>query len=58
VLVNNLKSASSRQLRAKYESHLRQFYWKSLFWHRIYYTGSVGHASLETVKRYVEYQNV
>ena len=58
VLVNNLKSVSSRQLRTKYESHLRNFYWKPVFWHRAYYAGSVGHASLETVKRYVESQGV
>lgn len=58
VLVNNLKSTSSRQLRTKYEAYLRKFYWKSVFWRRAYYAGSVGHASLETVKRYVESQGV
>ena len=58
ILVNNLKSASSRQIRATYESHLRKFYWKPVFWHRAYYAGSVGHASLETVKRYVASQGV
>ena len=56
VLVSNLKSASSRRIRAKYETHLRKFYWKPVFWHRAYYAGSVGHASLETVKRYVVMQ--
>ncbi len=55
-LINNLKSASSRRMRNRFASHLRKFYWKSYFWHRAYYVGSVGSASLETVKRYVEAQ--
>ena len=58
VLINNLKTASSRRIRAKYADHLRRFYWKPFFWHRAYYVGSVGHASLETVKRYVESQGL
>ena len=58
VLINNLKTASSRRIRAKYADHLRRFYWKPFFWHRAYYAGSVGHANLETVKRYVESQGL
>ena len=58
LLINNLKTASSRRIRAKYADHLRRFYWKPFFWHRAYYVGSVGHASLETVKQYVESQGV
>ncbi|WP_155836484.1 transposase [Alicyclobacillus herbarius] len=54
--INNLKSASSRRIRAKYVEHLRKFYWKPVFWHRAYYVGNVGHASLEVVKRYIESQ--
>ena len=54
----HLKTASSRRIRAKYADHLRRFYWKPFFWHRAYYVGSVGHASLETVKRYVESQRL
>jgi len=30
--------------------------WKPVFWHRAYYVGSVGVASLETVRAYVEAQ--
>ncbi len=58
VLINNLKSASSRRIRAKYADHLRRFYWKPFFWHQAYYVSSVGHANLETVKRYVESQGL
>ncbi|WP_207651519.1 IS200/IS605 family transposase [Sulfobacillus thermosulfidooxidans] len=55
-LINNLKSASARRMRNRFADHLAKFYWKPYFWHRAYYVGSVGEASLETVKRYVEAQ--
>lgn len=55
-LINNLKSASARRMRNRFADHLRQFYGKPYFWHRAYYVGSVGGASLETGKRYVEAQ--
>lgn len=56
VLINNLKSASSRRMRNRFADHLANFYGKPFFWHRAYYVGSVGEASLETVKRYVQAQ--
>ena len=55
-LINNLKSASSRRMRNRFAQHLAKFYWKPYFWHRAYYADSVGGASLDTVKRYVEAQ--
>jgi len=55
-LVNNLKTVTSRRLRAEFASELRAHYWKPVLWHGAYYVGTVGHASLETVKRYVEQQ--
>ena len=55
-LINNLKSASSRRMRNRFADYLAKFYGKPYFWHRAYYVGSVGGASLETVKRYVEAQ--
>ncbi|MCY0900180.1 MAG: IS200/IS605 family transposase [Firmicutes bacterium] len=55
-LINNLKSASARRMRNQFADHLRKFYGKPYFWHRAYYVGSVGEASLETVKRYVAAQ--
>lgn len=56
VLINNLKTASARRARARFADHLSQFYWKPVFWHRAYYVGSVGGATLETVRAYVEAQ--
>ena len=54
VLINNLKTASARRARNRFAEHLAAFYQKPLFWHRAYYVGSVGGASLETVRAYVE----
>ncbi|WP_031410053.1 IS200/IS605 family transposase [Thiomonas sp. FB-Cd] len=54
VLINNLKTASARRARARFAQHLSAFYSKPLFWHRAYYVGSVGGATLETVRAYVD----
>ncbi len=56
VLINNLKTASARRSRNRFAEHLAAFYWKPLFWHRAYFVGSVGGATLETVRAYVESQ--
>ena len=56
VLINNLKTASARRTRNRFADHLKSFYWKPLFWHRAYFVCSVGGATLETVKAYVERQ--
>ena len=55
-LINNLKTASARRVRNRFSDHLKPFYWKPYFWHRAYYVGSVGGATPETVRRYVESQ--
>ena len=55
-LVNNLKTVTSRLLRKEFSADLARFYWKPVLWHGAYYVGSVGHASIETVRRYVEEQ--
>ena len=56
VLINNLKTASARRARNRFAENLAEFYWKPAFWHRAYYVGSVGGATLETVRAYVENQ--
>lgn len=55
-LINNLKSASSKRIRGKHWNWLRLYYDKPVLWHRAYYVGSVGGASLETVRAYVDAQ--
>lgn len=56
VLINNLKTASARRARNRFGEHLAEFYRKPLFWHRAYCVASVGGASLETVRAYVQSQ--
>lgn len=56
VLINNLKTASARRTRNRFADHLAPFYRKPLFWHKAYYVGSVGGATLETVRAYVDAQ--
>ncbi|MDE3021916.1 MAG: IS200/IS605 family transposase [Pseudomonadota bacterium] len=56
VLINNLKTASARRTRNRFAEHLAAFYRKPLFWHRAYFVGSVGGATLETVRAYVDVQ--
>ncbi|RWA49634.1 transposase [Cupriavidus sp. UYMSc13B] len=56
VLINNLKTASARRVRNRFAEHLAPFYRKPLFWSRAYFVGSVGGATLETVRAYVEAQ--
>ena len=56
VLVNNLKTASARRTRNRFAEHLASFYSKPLFWHRAYFVGSVGGATLGTVRAYVNAQ--
>jgi len=55
-LINNLKTASARRTRNRFAEHLARFYVKPQFWHRAYYVGSVGGASLDTVRAYIDAQ--
>jgi putative transposase len=55
-LINNLKSVSTRRSRNRFAEHLTKFYRKPLFWTRAYFVASVGDATLETIKAYVERQ--
>ena len=56
VLINNLKTASARRARNRFAKHLAPFYSKPMFWHRAYFVGSVGGATLEQVRAYVDAQ--
>ena len=56
VLVNNLKSISSRQIRVL-NTHLRKQSNSGLLWSRSYFACSAGGATIETLKAYVASQN-
>lgn len=56
VLVNNLKSISSRQIRIL-NTHLRKQSNSGLLWSRSYFACRAGGATIETLKAYVASQN-
>jgi putative transposase len=57
ILVNNLKSVSSRKLRSEFAEHLAAFYWKDVFWNGSYFIASCGGVTISTLKQYIEEQN-
>ncbi len=56
VVINSLKTVTSRLIRKKYHEHLKPFYWKPFFWEQSYFVTTTGGASIETIKRYIENQ--
>ncbi|MEA3229185.1 MAG: IS200/IS605 family transposase [Campylobacterota bacterium] len=58
LIVNNLKGRSSRLLRRDMPN-VKERYWGngSSLWHRSYFAGSVGGATLEVVKQYIQQQD-
>lgn len=56
LVVNNLKSVSSRMLRKWNSAELARHYHHPVLWSRSYFLSSMGGANLETVKAYIEGQ--
>ena len=57
-LVGNLKTVTSRLLRAEFKPDLQAFYGKPMLWNKAYAVVSVGpHASLDVVMRYIQDQD-
>ena len=54
-MVNNLKSVTSRRMRANFID-LRAAYNKPVLWSRSYFAGSCGGAPLEILKQYIQNQ--
>jgi putative transposase len=55
-LINNLKTVSSRLIRRDFKKHLSRIYLKPVFWHRSYCLISMGGATIETLRKYIEEQ--
>jgi putative transposase len=55
-LVNNFKTVSSRLIRKEFKSHIDKYYWKPFFWSPSYCLISIGGASIEVIKSYIESQ--
>ncbi len=54
--IANLKSVSSRRMRAEYPGRINQCYDKSVLWHSAYFIASCGGVSISVLKRYIEQQ--
>lgn len=55
-LINNFKTVTSRLIRKEFKEHIDKYYWKPYFWSNSYLILSVGGATLEVVKSYIENQ--
>jgi len=56
VLVNNLKTVSSRLIRKEFKREVSKVYWKPVFWHRSYCLLTCGGAPLSVIKQYIQQQ--
>ena len=56
-LINNFKTVSSRYIRKEFAEYLKPFYWKPFFWSPSYCLLSVGGATIDVIKKYIENQN-
>ncbi len=57
-LANNLKTVSSRLIRKEFPEECAKYYWKPVFWKIGYFVASTGGANLETVKKYIQNQDL
>ena len=55
--VGNLKSVSSRRLRAEFPEQVNKVYWKSVLWNEAYLIASCGGVTVSMLKEYVENQS-
>jgi putative transposase len=54
--VNNLKSVSSRRVRAEFADEVNKVYWKSVLWNESYFIASCGGVTVSVLKKYIEHQ--
>ena len=55
-LANTIKTVTSREIRKRFATELKPYYWKPVFWKRGYGAVSGGGASLEVIKSYIQSQ--
>jgi len=55
-LANTMKTVTSREIRKRYEAHLKPYYWKPVFWKRGYCAVSGGGATIDVIKSYIQSQ--
>ncbi|HSH25420.1 MAG TPA: IS200/IS605 family transposase [Massilibacterium sp.] len=54
--INSYKTVTSRYIRKEFADHLKNYYWKPVFWSRSYMVLSTGGATIDVIKRYIEQQ--
>ena len=52
----SIKTVTSRMVRKEFSDYLKKFYWKDSFWSDSYLILTVGGATLDIVKKYIEDQ--
>ena len=57
-MVNALKTGSSRMTRKHFADELAPYYWKPFFWSMSYFICTVSDRNAETVKRYIQDQDI
>ena len=55
-VAGSLKACTSRAMRKEFSEHLKQFYWKNVFWSGSYYVASSGGAPIEVLRQYINNQ--
>lgn len=55
-VAGSLKACTSRAMQKEFTEHLKQFYWKKVFWSGSYYVASSGGAPIEVLRQYIKNQ--
>lgn len=56
--VCSIKTVTSRLVKKEFKEYIEKFYWKESFWSNSYLALSVGGATLDVVKKYIEEQGL
>jgi putative transposase len=55
--VSNLKSVSSRRIRAEFSDEVDRVYWKNVLWNESYFIASCGGVTVSVLRKYIENQD-
>ena len=55
--VNNLKSVTSRRIRAEFADEVEKVYWKNVLWNESYFIASCGGVTVSVLRKYIENQD-
>ncbi len=55
--ISNLKSVSSRRLRAEFQERISRFYRKPVLWNESYFIASCGGVTVSVLRQYIEQQD-